>query len=67
MKLTDPRLWLGLLATLAVGSVVFANLGRTMPGPLTHVHAQHEDIAGGTNCNSCHGGWFPAAIRSLQR
>ena len=58
MKLRDLRLWLGLIAAGAVLAFVWANFGRTMPGPLSSVHGSHPDLSGMGSCANCHGGWF---------
>lgn len=58
MRLRDPRLWLALISATAVLSVVLANVEREMPGPLSHVHAREDRLAGARGCAECHGGWF---------
>ena len=56
--LLSPRLWLALVSAAAVTWIVWQDLGRTSPGPVSTVHAAHPGIAAGESCDACHGGWF---------
>ena len=48
----------GAASLLGVLLVAFVNLRREAPGPVSAVHGAIEELAGGTNCAACHGGWF---------
>jgi hypothetical protein len=57
----NARLVKGLLAgasLLAISVIAVVDARRTSPGPISAAHAQVEELAGGTNCAACHGGWF---------
>ena len=58
MKRVGLSTWLALLSLAAVALVAIVDVERTSPGPLANVHQGEEDLAGGTNCAACHGGWF---------
>ena len=58
MKLSNPRLWIGLCSGLVVLLVAFVDMGRKSPGPLTSVHQREESLMARNGCADCHGGFF---------
>ena len=57
-RLRNPRLWVALLSAAAVCYLALGDIGKKSPGPVSAVHAAVPDLADGTNCSACHGGWF---------
>ncbi|MCA8948740.1 MAG: hypothetical protein KDE27_04515 [Planctomycetes bacterium] len=57
----------GAASLLGVLLVAFVNLRREAPGPVSAVHGAIEELAGGTNCAACHGGWFGDMQQSCEK
>lgn len=55
MRLREPGMLLALLSLLAVVYLVYLDLDRTSPGPLTRTHGRDPALAGEDGCRLCHG------------
>ena len=55
MKFITPKLVLGLVSFAAVVWLVYSDLERTSPGPLSPTHAREEVLQGSSGCDECHG------------
>ena len=56
--LRKVHFWIALISLLAVAGVVFKDMGRTAPGPLSRAHQNVSELNGWNSCKQCHGGWF---------
>ena len=54
-RLFRPRLLLAAVSLSAVLVLVWVDLGRTSPGPLTRAHARLPELATNDSCDRCHG------------
>lgn len=57
MQLKRVRFWVFVISAALVTAYIVMDSERTMPGPLSAVHARIPELAGGNSCNACHGGW----------
>ncbi|MBI5364774.1 MAG: hypothetical protein HZA53_16480 [Planctomycetes bacterium] len=55
MRWKKPATWVAIASALLVIWLVWLDSGRTSPGPISGVHAQHPDLAG-DDCEQCHAG-----------
>lgn len=55
--LRNPRFWIPAASLTAVGWLLYVDLGRTSPGPITQTHAQAPELLGSASCEICHGGF----------
>lgn len=51
----DPKLLLVLLSVAAVGWLIWSDLERTSPGPISRTHAAVAELRGSDGCEACHG------------
>lgn len=58
MKAGRISFWIATLSLAAVVMIGVVDVRRTSPGQVTRVHARVDDIAEGSACSACHGGWF---------
>lgn len=64
MNLRSPRLWLAVVSACTVVTMAVVDTERTSPGELSGVHQRQPELAGGTACAACHGGWFSGMTAS---
>lgn len=57
MKWRRPEIWLGIVSALAVVGLAVSDMDRTSPGSLSTVHGRVPELASGSGCIACHGGW----------
>lgn len=58
MSLRARAIMVGIASAVLVIVLTMAATRRQSPGPVSHVHARVEALAGGEHCAGCHGGWF---------
>lgn len=57
MKARGARFLFGALSLLAVVVLLYADLDRAAPGPLSPVHALRPELQDPAGCDRCHGSW----------
>lgn len=53
--LRSPRFWIPMASLCGVLWVLFLDMGRTSPGPISRTHAQEPELAEASSCDTCHG------------
>jgi len=54
----EPRAWIAALAALVVVGLVWVDLDRASPGPISATHAGASGLDSEASCSACHGGIF---------